>query len=427
MAQAQTNNLVDLDSAKRAALRRIKFIATLALIICIATFILARLFSDYSPIIGFIGAFAEAAAIGGLADWYAVVALFRHPLGLKFPHTAIIPSNQQRIADNLGRFIEVNFLAEQPVRKKLQEVDFAALVADWLIDRKRAEGLSLYMLQLLPKMLESLEGTAIKSFVTARIREQMERIPVAPLAADMLSGLMRDGRHQDLFEDIITRLGGFLVNEEAKERLRLRIRDELPSLANLFRADAYLLNKIIDSSATLIDDIKADPDHPMRREFDHFVEGVIGQLRENDAYGARIEQMKRDFLARPEFASLANGLWDEAKSFLLKDAQADYSMIRQYMTNFFIEAGRSLRYDPSIRADMNEGFVVALTGFVESQKSGVSSFISDQVKSWDLGQLTNLIELNIGRDLQYIRFNGMLIGGVAGLVLHSVDVLFLRG
>jgi len=413
------------DAEKLSALRRVKAVATFSLGLCVLVFVLCRIYADASPVIGFIGAFAEAAAIGGLADWYAVVALFRHPMGIPIPHTAIIPTNQARIADNLGRFIETNFLAPGPVRKKLEEVDFAALVADWLADPRRSEGLSQFVTRLMPKMLVALDNSGLRGFMLKRVTDQVATIDVAPLAADLLQTLTEDRRHQRLFDELIGLLGGFLTDQEAQDSLRDRIRQELPSLANFFRADAYLLKKIVHSGASLIEDIKTDKDHPMRGEFDRFVERFIENLRHSPDYAKRVEKLKRDFLARPELATLAEGLWGEVRTFLARDAAAPDSLLRTHLAGIFVEVGRSLADDPKIRADMNEGFVVALASFVESQKSGVSTFISEQVRGWDLGQLTQLIELNIGRDLQYIRFNGMVIGGLAGLVLHTIDVFLI--
>ncbi|MBS9720773.1 DUF445 family protein [Tianweitania sp. BSSL-BM11] len=413
------------DVKKARALRRVKALATAALALCVLVFVLCRIYADVSPVIGFIGAFAEAAAIGGLADWYAVVALFRHPLGLPIPHTAIIPSNQTRIADNLGSFIESNFLAPEPVRKKLQQVDFAALVADWLADEKRSEGLSIFVARLMPKMLAAMENTGLRGFLLKRVTDQLEKIDVAPIAADLLATFTHERRHQRLFDEMIGLLGGFLTDEDAQDALRDRIRKELPTLANFFRADAYLLKKILHSGASLIEDIKADDDHPMRHEFDRFVARFIDNLRHSPEYRDRAEELKRNLLARPELATLADGLWKEVRGFIDRDVGAAESMLRTHLTGIFVEVGRSLADDANIRRDMNEGFVVALSSFVESQKSGVSSFISEQVRSWDLGQLTQVIELNIGRDLQYIRFNGMAIGGLAGIALHTIDVLFL--
>ncbi|BCG94085.1 membrane protein [Mesorhizobium sp. 131-2-1] len=411
--------------AKLAALRRTKLVAAAALALCVLVFALAKSFEGAYPWLGFVAAFAEAATIGGLADWYAVVALFRRPLGLPIPHTAIIPENQNRIADNLGRFIEVNFLAPEPVREKLAEVDFSALVADWLADAERAAGLSRFVVRLVPQTLAAVEQSGLRGFVTSRMLDEVEKVPLAPLAAELLSALTDDRRHQRLFDEFTRVIGRFLNDEEALSAMREKIREELPSLFNLFRADAYLLKKIVASAGTLLEEVRADPDHPMRAEFDRFAQGFIERLRTSKQYARRAEQLKRDFLARPEMKALAGNMWESLRLFIEQDARAENSLIRAHLANMFVEVGRHLAGDAQIRADMNQGFVVALSSFVDSQKSGVSKFIADQVKRWDLAQLTRLIEMNIGRDLQYIRFNGMIIGGLAGIVLYTAERLFL--
>jgi uncharacterized membrane-anchored protein YjiN (DUF445 family) len=411
--------------AKLSALRRIKFLAAAALALCVLVFALAKSFQGNHPWLGFVAAFAEAAIIGGLADWYAVVALFRRPLGLPIPHTAIIPENQNRIADNLGRFIEANFLAPEPVREKLAEVDFAALVADWLADGDRAAGLSRFVARLVPRTLAAVEQSGLRDFLTSRMLEQIEKVPLAPLAAELLSALTDDRRHQKLFDELTRVVGRFLNDEQALATMREKIREELPSLFNLFRADAYLLKKIVASAGSLLEEVRADPEHPMRAEFDRFALGFVERLRTSRQYARRAEKLKRDFLGRPEVKSLAGDMWTSLRLFIEQDANAPSSMIREHLANMFVEVGRHLADDAQIRADMNQGFVVALASFVESQKSGVSKFIADQVKRWDLAQLTRLIEMNIGKDLQYIRFNGMVIGGLAGLALYTAERLVL--
>ncbi|MBL8579594.1 MAG: DUF445 family protein [Mesorhizobium sp.] len=412
---------------KLVALRRTKAVAAAALFLCIAIFVTARIFQDQWPWLSFVAAFAEAAAIGGIADWYAVVALFRRPLGLPIPHTAIIPRNQARIADNLGRFIEMNFLSPEPVREKLKEVDFAALVADWLSAPERADGLSRFVARLVPQTMSAIENSGLRDFVRQRALSEIDKVDVAPLGADLLTAFTDDNRHQHLLDDFTRVMGRFLNDEQALASMRERIREELPSLFNLFRADAYLLKKIVASASSLLEEVRADPDHPMRHEFDRFVHQFIDKLRTSNDYAKRAEKLKQDFLARPELSNFAVDIWQSFRAFLEQDAIAEKSVIRQHLASMFVDVGRHLAADPRIRADMNEGFVVALASFVENQKSGVSTFIADQVRRWDLGQLTRLVELNIGRDLQYIRFNGMIIGGLAGLALQVFDRIFLPG
>lgn len=412
---------------KSRALRRIKLVATLALVACILVFLAARWLAPRYPAMAYVAAFAEAAAIGGLADWYAVVALFRRPLGLPIPHTAIVPANKDRIATNLGRFIEVNFLATAAVRTRLAEVDFALMIAEWLSDGGRAGNLSRFLTSLTPQILNAVAGSGLREFLSRRVAAQVERIDIAPAAAGLLASFTADRRHQRLFDEFLKAFGTFLADEQALAAIRDKIRDELPTVANLFRADAYLLKRIVASSSALIEEVRADPDHPLRAEFDRFVEGFIERLRSSPDYAARAERLKRDLLARPELRLLADEFFASMRDFVERDAERPDSMLGRRLTNMLVEIGRQLVAEPQLKRNINEGVVAALAAFVENQKSGVSAFIADQVRSWDVVQLTRLIELNIGRDLQYIRFNGMIVGGLAGLGLHIGERLIFGG
>jgi len=409
------------DAERARDLRRIKLAATALLVFTATLFIVARHFEPTHWAWGYVASFAAAATVGGIADWYAVVALFRRPLGLPIPHTAIIPRNHLRIADTLGEFIETNFLAPEPVEKRLGEVDFAALVADWLVEPERSAALADFVLRLLPQTLGAIDQSGLKGFLGKRIMTELERVELAPLAAGLLSAVTEKGRHQRLLDELLGALEKVLTNEQTLAALRDRIRKELPALFNLYRADAYLLRKIVASTSGFIQDARADRQHPLRVEFDSFVTGFIQQLRSSQAFARRAESLKRDLLARPEIAAIAEGAWESLRTFLEQDSRAPDSQIRRQLEAMLVDIGGQLARDPAIRAEINRGMVRVLADFVQSQKSGVGRFIADQVKSWDIDMLIGRIELTVGRDLQYIRFNGALIGGLAGLALHALE------
>jgi uncharacterized membrane-anchored protein YjiN (DUF445 family) len=409
------------DAERARDLRRIKLAATALLVFTATLFIVARHFEPIHWAWGYVASFAAAATVGGVADWYAVVALFRRPLGLPIPHTAIIPRNHLRIADTLGEFIETNFLAPEPVEARLRDVDFAALVADWLADPERAAALADFVLRLLPQTLGAIDQSGLKAFIGKRIMAELQRVELAPLAAGLLGAVTEKGRHQRLLDELLAALEKVLTNEETLAALRERIRKELPALFNLYRADAYLLRKIVASTSGFIQDARADRRHPLRLEFDSFVTGFIEQLRSSPAFARRAEGLKHDLLARPEIAALAEGAWDSLRTFLEQDSRAPDSQVRRQLEAMLVDIGGQLARDPAIRAEINRGMVRVLADFVQSQKSGVGRFIADQVKSWDIDMLIGRIELTVGRDLQYIRFNGALIGGLAGLALHALE------
>ncbi len=409
------------DRQKARELRRVKAVATALLVFTACLFVLARHYEPQHWAWGYVAAFAAAATVGGLADWYAIVALFRRPLGLPIPHTAIVQRNHHRIAETLGEFIETNFLAREPVEARLREVDFAALVSEWLSDRERSAALAGFVMRLVPQALTSIDQSGLKGFLGKRVMAELERIELAPLAAGLLSAVTEKNRHQRLLDELLGALEKVLANEETLAALREKIRQELPALFNLYRADAYLLRKIVASTTAFIQEARADASHPLRREFDSFVSGFIERLRHSQSFARRAESLKRDMLARPEIAAVAEGAWESLRSFLEQDAQAPDSQVRRQLEAMLVDVGSQLAREPAIRAEINRGMVQVLSDFVESQKSGVGRFIADQVKGWDIDMLIGRIELTVGRDLQYIRFNGAMIGGLAGLALHALE------
>jgi uncharacterized membrane-anchored protein YjiN (DUF445 family) len=412
-----------LDTARAAELRRVKALATLVLAATLTLFVAAKVLLNVHPVFGFIAAFAEAATIGGLADWYAVVALFRRPLGLPIPHTAIIQGNQHRIADALGAFIEVHFLASGPIEAKLRQIDFGGFIADWLRDRKRSDDLARFVLRLLPEAFAATENSGLMTFIIRRMTAQVLAIDLAPLAAGTLRAFVAEGRHQALLDDLLRIVHATLTTPETMAMVREKIRAELPTLLKLYRADKFLVNKIVASASTFFDEVRADPKHPFRGEFDAMVLSFVDKLGTDPAYAERIDGLKRDLLARPELGNLARSIWSNARSFVERSAAGETPVLRNHLVGMFVAAGEALAQDPDLRGDINQGLVAVLKSFIEEQKSGVSRFISDQVKAWNMAQLIAVIEVNVGRDLQYIRFNGSLIGGLAGLALYTVEFL----
>ncbi len=324
----------DLERARDLA--RIKIIATTLLAFSVVVAFVARFLESRYATLGYVAAWAEAAAVGGLADWYAVVALFRHPCGIPLPHTAIISNNRERIAESFGDFVEEQFLAPDPIEQKLRSVDFAAAVADWLADEERSLSLSRFALRLLPQALFAIEETGLQSFVSGFIHEAQN-----------------------------------------------------------------------------------DPDHALRGDFDRFVREFVEKLGSSPEYADKAETLKQELVARPEVRALAEDLWVSVKRFLVKDARSGNSILELHLARFLADLGRKLAQEPRLRAEINAGMVNVLQAFVQSQKREIARFITDQIRSWELAQMVNIIELNISRDLQYIRLNGTFIGGLAGLALYA--------
>jgi len=399
-------------------LASVKTLASVLLACSVVIAVLARAAASHHWSLGYVAAWAEASAVGGLADWYAVVALFRRPCGVPLPHTAIIASNRTRIADSFGAFIEDQFLSTEAIARKLRSVDFSALAAEWLADDRRSVGLSRFVLRLAPQALTSIEETGLRAFVAAGLIQQLRALQLAPFAAKLLAALVEDGSHQRVFEEALTVLNRLLNDEETLNAIREKIRRELPTMFNLLRADGYLVRRIVGLISTAIEEVKDNPNHPFRREFDRFVKNFIEKLGFSPQYAERAEYLKLEFLARPEAAELAEGLWRSVTSFLSEDAGDRDSILERHLAGFLADLGRKLATETEIRAEINYGMVKVLETFIESNKREIARFVTEQIKSWDVAHMIDIIELNIGRDLQFMRLNGTLVGGLAGLGLY---------
>jgi uncharacterized membrane-anchored protein YjiN (DUF445 family) len=418
---------LDIDELdKLRQLNRVKVLASAVLGLCFLAMVLAKILEQSWPAFGIVAAFAEAATIGGIADWYAVVALFKKPLNLPFPHTAIIPNNQHRIADNLGRFIETNFLARAPVQDKLKDVDFAGEMAVWLSSRNRAQNLAAFVLRFLPKVLESIDEKGLVQFATERAKKEIAKTEIAPLVGNVLHSFTKDGRHQKLLDDVITALHRFLNDDETLEIVRKRVARELPLFVNLMGGDSLILNRIVRSTANLLNEIKDDRQHPLRAEFEDFLVAYIRRTRRTKGFARQVEQAKQMILARPELQDAAEQMWQSLISYVLDEQQSGDGVVVARLADLFVEFGQHLHTETALRRDINDAMVALLSNLVEDQRRSIAAYVADQVKGWDIRQLLLLIEVNVGRDLQYIRFNGMIIGGCVGVLLFGLEALLLH-
>lgn len=420
MRDLQTEEIVRL-----AALRRIKMLATLVLLACFLMLILTKVLEAQFPSLAIVAAFAEAATIGGIADWYAVVAIFKRPLNLPFPHTAIIPRNQHRIADNLGGFIENNFLAKAPVEAKLREIDFAGEMSAWLANPARARSLSRFIVRLVPQLLETIDERGLVRFASERVTGQLAQTDIAPLVGDVMTSFTKEGRHQQLLDEVITAMHRFLNNEDTLEVIRGKVQRELPLMFNILRGDRLVLNRLVQAATELLDEIKDDKDHPLREEFESFLKEYVRRTKRTKTFAKRVESLKQALLARKELAEAAESIWESLRAYVLADVQKEDSVLLARMTDLFVDIGTKLEHEPDLRRDINEGMVTVLSNLVDDQRGNISLYVAEQVKSWDIQQLLTLIEVNVGRDLQYIRFNGMIIGGFVGVLLYAIESLLL--
>ena len=372
---------LDVSEVERlAALYRIKTLATLFLLACFIVLLIAKVLEAHFPSLAIVAAFAEAATIGGIADWYAVVAIFKRPLNLPFPHTAIIPNNQHRIADNLGGFIENNFLAKAPVEKQLREIDFAREMASWLASPTRSRSLATFIVRLVPQLLATIDEKGLVRFASDRVSAQLAKTDIAPLVGDVMVSFTKDGRHQQLLDEVITAMHRFLNNGDTLEIIRGKVQDELPMLFNVFRGDRLILNRLVQAATELLDEIKDDKDHPLRAEFETFLKSYVRRIKRTKAFSERVEVLKQQLLARKELSEAAESIWDSLRTYVMADVQSPDSILVARMADLFVDIGTKLEGEPDLRRDINEGMVTVLSNLVEEQRGNISTYVAEQVK-----------------------------------------------
>ena len=404
------------------ALRRMRLVATGLLLAMAALFLIARALSDRHPAWGFVRAFAEAAMVGGLADWFAVTALFRHPLGLPIPHTAIIPRNKDRIGDTLASFLRDNFLIPGVVARRMRRVDVAGAAGRWLANPDGAgEGrLRRGASRLAADMLESLDQERLGGMVRTTLAQRLRALEIAPLLGQALSAAMVENRHVPLLDGIVKWAAKVL---EANEPVvRAMVHERAGSLMRWTGLDETLANKIIAGLDGLIQDMASEPDHPLRAKAEEGLAQLAHDLQHDPAMRARVEGFKADLLDNPALAEWWQGIWEHMRGAMLRIVRDPDAMIAGRFGEALRQLGGTLQNDPDLAATINRFARRAAVGAAAGYGDAIVRLVSDTVRGWDAGTITTRLENAVGRDLQYIRINGTVVGGLVGLAIHAVDV-----
>ncbi len=403
--------------------RRMRIVATCLLVAMALIYIATRRYEGLHPAIGFIRAFAEAAMVGGLADWFAVTALFRHPLGLPIPHTAIIPENKDRIADTMASFLQANFLTPQVVARRMGAVNAAAAVGAFLSDPRTGESrLRDGAAGLLADVLESLDPDELGGLAKGALRAQLEKLELAPLLGQLLGAAIADGRHMPVIESLIRKAAETI---EANEQLiQSTIHERANTILRWTGLDEKLANAILDGLYKLLAETLVVPDHPLRRKIEEGLATLADDLVNDPEMRAKVERMKREVLANPAFGRWLDGLWERGRMRLLQVVRNPRGALGGQLGASLAELGNALQRDVRLQKMVNRFARRTLVGVSTRYGAQIVRLVSETVKRWDARTVTDRIEGAVGRDLQFIRINGTLVGGLVGLVLHAMDVMF---
>jgi uncharacterized membrane-anchored protein YjiN (DUF445 family) len=405
-----------------AGLRRMRWIATGLLVLMAGIFLTARALDHVHPAVGFIRAFAEAAMVGGLADWFAVTALFRHPLGLPIPHTAIIPRNKDRIGETLASFLRDNFLVPGVVARRMGQLDVAGAAGRWLASPAGTQGrLRRGASRLAADMLDAFDQQRLGGMVKTTIGQRLRALEVSPLLGQALTAAIAEGRHTPLLEGIIRWAAKVLAANE--HMIRAMVHDRAGSVMRWTGLDETLANKIIDGLDKLIFDMAEDPDHPLRAKAEEGLAALAFDLQHDETMRARVEALKAEIIDNPAMQRWLDGLWEQARAAMLRIARDPDAALTGQLGDALRQLGDTLQHDGMLRATINRFVRRTAVGMAADYGDGIVRLVSETVRGWDARTITRRLENAVGRDLQYIRVNGTLVGGLVGLIIHSVDVL----
>ena len=399
-----------------------KVAATGLLVVMAAVFVVARALESAHPTAAWVKAFAEAAMVGGLADWFAVTALFRHPLGLPIPHTAIIPRNKDRIGEALATFLKENFLIAPVVARRMRNIDLAGAAGRFLQapagqETRIRRGAS----RLIADLAESLDDERLGGLVKGAVSSRLKAMEVAPLLGHALASAINEDRHVPMLEAAIRWMARAL---EANEPL---IRDMVHSKANwilkLAGIDSRIADAVVDGLRKLTVEMGTDPAHPVRLKVEQALADLANDLQHKPETRERVEAMKDELLANKSVGLWLDTLWQKGRAALIKAARNPDAAMAGKLGEILQSMGASLEHDPQMRRAINQFARRAVAGMAASYGGSIVKLVSETVRGWDARTVTARLEGAVGRDLQYIRINGTLVGGLVGLILHALDRL----
>jgi uncharacterized membrane-anchored protein YjiN (DUF445 family) len=406
---------------KAVRFRRMRRTATCLLAAMIALLLACVVYQADYPWLGWVRAFAEAGTVGAIADWYAVVALFRRPFGMPIPHTAIIPQNQQRIAESLGNFVEENFLTPELITGRLRDHNAAKALAEWLAEPANSQAVADVVADSLPGLLNGIDDADVARFFDRAVMP-LRTLDVSRIAGNVLKVLTDGDRHQPLLDRGLQALEQWLT---ANVDL-IKAKFSAASRYTPAQLDAYIVNKFVEGIIALLHEVVADEQHELRHQFDEAMQDLIVKLQTSAVHRRFGKTLMRDYVRHLRDGDFPQVLLDEVRTRVAADVNRENSLVRAVVASMLTSLGKGLRREPAIQHKLNAWWLDLAHTLVVRYRRQISTLITEVVKSWNADEVSRKIEAEIGRDLQYIRINGTFVGGMVGVVLHAVALFVTR-
>lgn len=405
----------------RLDLAGMKTLALALLGLMLALFALSTLLQPKHPWLGWMRAFAEAASVGAIADWFAVTALFRHPMGLPLPHTAIIPRNKDEIGRTLGRFVEDNFLTPENLARRIAGLDAAGTALHWLAAPGNSQRCARSACELAPGLLENLDDATFRRILDEAVLPHLERLDVAALAGRVLSVMTCGGRHQALLDQGLRVLDTWLG--EHRELIREKFSEASRYTPGVF--DHYVVNRFVDGIIALLHEVAVNPEHEVRQRFDAATGAFIQALQASPEHALKGRALVHDIIEHLRTETYYRTVWEDLRRRILADIARPSSAIIAHLADTINATARIVLADEALRTRLDGWVRRGAETLLLRHRRDISTLIDEVVANWDGKEISTRIETEIGPDLQYIRINGTLVGGAAGVLLHGLGLALI--
>ncbi|WP_312991533.1 DUF445 domain-containing protein [Chryseobacterium flavum] len=412
------------DEAKRKQLRKYKLFATGLFILMAAIFITTTILqkSYSSHWIGYVRAFSEAAMVGALADWFAVTALFRHPLGLPIPHTNLIENSKQKLGDNLGSFVVSNFLSPQNIRPYIQKLKISNFVGEWLGKQKNQEILLKNLSDIVLDILNKLDNSTVSRFISKKVSDMTDDIKLNKIVGNGISYILEKNDHQRIITNLSKQIKEYIIenDEMIKERVRKGSYSFIPSFV-----DNKIADKIADGLSDFFKEIEENPEHEVRQLITQKIHDFSVDLKEDSKWENEFKTIKNGLLKNDKLEEYSNDIWISIKETLIKELQESDSTLKKYLYRNLDEFSQNLKTDENLQNKIDHWVRVTAYKYILKNTHQFGNLISTTVGNWQGKELSEKLELEVGKDLQFIRVNGTLVGGLVGLIIYTIAHFFL--
>jgi uncharacterized membrane-anchored protein YjiN (DUF445 family) len=409
------------DEDRRRLLRQGRRRASGLLLAVAAAFVALQLADSDATWAGYAEAAVSAGLVGGLADWFAVVALFRRPLHLPIPHTAIIVERKDQFGATLGGFVQNSFLTPDIIAERVRAAQVVPRVAAWLADPDNAARVARHAADAAVTAADLLRDEEVHRALEDVTRRRIETTPLAPVAGRALQVMTEDGRHHELLDVMLRALDRFLTDN--RDSLRARFGAESPWWLPE-AAEDRIFERLLDGARNVLGEVARNPQHELRVDFDARMHRLVGELQHSPAMRARGEELKQELLAQPELRAWVARVWDDVKAGLRTQAADPDSELRARLADTIAAFGRRLLVDPTLAERVEEAVETGVRYVAEQFSDEIATMVSATVARWDGRETADRLELLLGPDLQFIRINGTVVGSLAGLVIHAVGQAF---